>query len=302
MIFSYIDLIMGGAMVCGRVQDADFNANVPPPQELRIQRLDYGRPPLAQNNNNSRPPQIDTHNRANIRLSTPHQKIRVSSIDYTPMGEEKTKFPFYCPLCLYYFSDTIMETSCCKNYICHDCAVHFLKGKEGLPKNLSVVPKKLPPALRCPHCNTEKVSLSYVQKGMKIRSYTTSPSTQARIEALENGFPAKEPETVSPESNKVEKGLDGSDKMPNVLDDRTENENGGDGSTDNNNDAVTTFNTVQNMEMQAVSLDDSVGLPGVVPNEARLVKSPRQQNRVEVPDQIDNSLGEQPVNTDSTAN
>jgi hypothetical protein len=180
--------------------------------------------------------------------------------------------------------------------------VHFLKGKEGLPKNLSVVPKKLPPALRCPHCNTEKVSLSYVQKGMKIRSYTTSPSTQARIEALENGFPAKEPETVSPESNKVEKGLDGSDKMPNVLDDRTENENGGDGSSDNNNDAVTTFNTVQNMEMQAVSLDDSVGLPGVVPNEARLVKSPRQQNRVEVPDQIDNSLGEQPVNTDSTAN
>ena len=90
--------------------------------------------------------------------------------------------------------------------------------------------------------------------------------------------------------------------MPNVLDDRTENENGGDGSSDNNNDAVTTFNTVQNMEMQAVSLDDSVGLPGVVPNEARLVKSPRPQNRGEVPDQIDNSLGEQPVNTDSTAN
>ena len=90
--------------------------------------------------------------------------------------------------------------------------------------------------------------------------------------------------------------------MPNSLDDRTENENDGDGSTDNSNGAVTTFNTVQNMEMQAVNLDDSVGLPGVVPNETRLVKSPRQQNLGEVPDPVDNSLGEQPVNTDSTAN
>ena len=288
-------------MVCGRAQDADFNANVPPPQELRIQRLDYGRPPLAQNNNNSRPPQIDTHNRANVRLSTPHQKIRVSSIDYTPMGEEKTKFPFYCPLCLYYFSDTIMETSCCKNYICHDCAVHFLKGKEGLPKNLSVVPKKLPPALRCPHCNTEKVSLSYVQKGKKIRSYTTSPSTQARIEALENGFSAKQPETVSPESNKAEKSSDGSDSMPNALDDRTEKEDSGDSGTNNSSGVVTAFNTTQEMEMEAVNLDDSVGLPGVVPNEARLVKSPRQQDRSEATDQVNNTVGEQQTNTNIVA-
>ena len=51
--------------------------------------------------------------------------------------------------------------------------------------------------------------------------------------------------------------------MPNSLDDRTENENDGDRSTDNSNGAVTTFNTVQNMEMQAVTLDDSVGLPEV---------------------------------------
>ena len=55
------------------------------------------------------------------------------------------------------------------------------------------------------------------------------------------------------------------------------------------------------MEMQAVTLDDSVGLPGVVPNETRLVKSPRQQNLGEVPDQVDNSLGEHPANTDLTA-
>ena len=65
---------------------------VPPPRSFefkdRIMADSFG----AKNNNNSRPPQIDTHNRANVRLSTPHQKIRVSSIDYTPMGEEKRSF------------------------------------------------------------------------------------------------------------------------------------------------------------------------------------------------------------------
>ena len=262
---------MGGAMVCGRMQDANERANLPPQQELQIERINYGRPPLPNNNNNNRPPGIDTNvNTNNMRLSTPHQKIRVSSIDYTPVGEEKTKFPFYCPLCLYYFSDTIMETSCCKNYVCHDCAVHFLKGKEGLPKTLTVVPKKLPCGLRCPHCNTENVNLSYVQKGTKIRSYTTSPSTQARMQALETGLMLKEPETNSPEHGKV-LSVDGIRK--NNINDNKNNDN-------NNNDIRTEEieQGQQEINMEVVTLDDSLGLPGVLPNETQLIKSPRQRN------------------------
>lgn len=66
---------MGGAMVCGRMQDANERANLPPQQELQIERINYGRPPLPNNNNNNRPPGIDTNvNTNNMRLSTPHQK------------------------------------------------------------------------------------------------------------------------------------------------------------------------------------------------------------------------------------
>jgi hypothetical protein len=261
---------MGGAMVCGRVQDANGNAHLPPQQELQIQRINYGRPPLANNNNNNRPPFINTNvnnNNNNIRISTPHQKIRVASIDYTPVGPEKDKFPFYCPLCLYYFSETIMETSCCKNYVCHDCAVHFLKGKEGLPKNITVVPKKLPAALRCPHCNTENLNLTYVQKGTTVRSYTTSPSTQARIEALQNGLSlVKQPETNSPENNKL--GEDSTSK--NSVNVENNNERSEENSSNNKG----------NDNFEVVNLDDSVGLPGVLAsNNGRLSKTPRQQER-----------------------
>ena len=51
--------------------------------------------------------------------------------------------------------------------------------------------------------------------------------------------------------------------MPNALDDRTEKEDSGDSGT-NSSGVVTAFNTTQEMEMEAVNLDDSVGLP-VVP-------------------------------------
>lgn len=48
------------------------------------------------------------------------------SVDYTPMAG--SDFKYYCPLCMLYFKGTILETSCCKNYVCYSCALDFVRG------------------------------------------------------------------------------------------------------------------------------------------------------------------------------
>eukprot|EP00943_MAST-04B_sp_MAST-4B-sp1_P007783 g7783.t1 len=185
-----------------------------------------------------------------------------------------------------------METSCCKNYVCHDCAVHFLKGKEGLPKNITVVPKKLPAALRCPHCNTENLNLSYVQKGTTVRSYTTSPSTQARIEALQNGISlVKQPETNSPENKKLVEDSTSKNNVNVENNDKRAEEN--------------SSNNEENDNMEVVNLDDSVGLPGVLAsNSGRLSKTPRQQEHKYITDSTEEKEkeGETLVENNSNTN
>ena len=175
---------MGGAVVCGAKHAEDEEANVPV-RELHDngQRRHAGRPPLGPGALvGGRPPAINTNNPPVIRLSTPHEKRRVASIDYTPVGEEKNIFPYHCPLCFSYFAETIFETSCCKNYVCEGCILDFLKGKEGLPTELNAVPKKLPLSISCPHCGTAAVNFAYVAAGAVVRSYSTSPSTMAALE------------------------------------------------------------------------------------------------------------------------
>ena len=40
----------------------------------------------------------------------------------TPRSKtQQSKFPYYCPICLRYFSK-ILVSKCCKNYTCHYCA------------------------------------------------------------------------------------------------------------------------------------------------------------------------------------
>jgi hypothetical protein len=190
---------MGAAAVCGAKHAEDEGAHRAP-VEHNPERAG-GRPPLAPGNNQHRPHAIDTNIAAKqpqVRLSTPHQKIRVSSIDYTPIGEDKKKYPYNCPLCFFYFSTTIFETSCCKNYVCEGCAVDFLKGKEGLPEQLNGVPKRLPAAVCCPHCGTSGVNLQYVSQNADVRSYQTSPTTKAKIESLNES-----PSTAAEVSNNV---------------------------------------------------------------------------------------------------
>ena len=123
---------------------------------------------------------------------------------------------FFCPLCFFYFKGTILETSCCKNYICYDCSLDFLRGKGGLDIGLMNIPRTLPP-LPCPHCSLVGVQLNYVASDAKTRSYEDSPATKARLKMIEghmHNFGAPEttvllkqpPSGVSPRAPEVRHG------------------------------------------------------------------------------------------------
>lgn len=56
----------------------------------------------------------------------------------TPTGpEERSRFPFYCPLCMCYFS-AVYELTCCKHLVCVACAFDYLTGT-----GCSVVPVRM---------------------------------------------------------------------------------------------------------------------------------------------------------------
>ena len=54
-----------------------------------------------------------------------------SGIEYTPIGDEKDVFKFYCPLCMLYFKDMYV-TGCCKNSICYTCLLGYCRGSKNL--------------------------------------------------------------------------------------------------------------------------------------------------------------------------
>ena len=63
--------------------------------------------------------------------STPVSKDQLSllsCINQTPVGDEKSKFQYYCPLCMRHFQETLV-VSCCNNYICFECTIDFLGSK-----------------------------------------------------------------------------------------------------------------------------------------------------------------------------
>jgi hypothetical protein len=148
-----------------------------------------GRPPP----HNNQPVEVDVLNHRTNHTSagsyrrrkpppaaTPLRRQKVPQIDYTPIVKaEKDKYKFSCPLCFCYFADTILTTSCCSNYTCYTCALEHSK-THGLYKKSKQLPERLQ-NVPCPHCNTANVQLKYVAAGDQVRSYDTSPATQARL-------------------------------------------------------------------------------------------------------------------------
>lgn len=140
--------------------------------------------------------------KSDLRIVTTPQKhpkpsdTDMKGIDYTPMGDDKNVFKFFCPLCFRNFKCGILSTECCNNYVCYGCATGFLEGKYGLPDKLEQVPVKLPAKMPCCHCNTIGLSLKYVSSNATPRNYTDSPETQRLLEEAER---AKEMELLGEE-------------------------------------------------------------------------------------------------------
>lgn len=63
--------------------------------------------------------------------STPMSKEQMSLLSFinqTPVGDERSKFQYYCPLCMRHFQETLV-VPCCNNYICFECTVEYLSSK-----------------------------------------------------------------------------------------------------------------------------------------------------------------------------
>ena len=134
------------------------------------------------------------------KLYTPLRPAKVNSIDYTPQAQpDIDRFKYSCPLCFCYFSETILTTSCCNNYICYGCALEHARHKKLIPETASVLPEKLKNA-PCPHCNTAGVQLSYVSSSATVRHYDTSPATKLLLERLESVAEPEKPGKDTPEA------------------------------------------------------------------------------------------------------
>jgi hypothetical protein len=50
----------------------------------------------------------------------------LSTLPHTPRKvEERTAFPYYCPLCMQHYA-AVYEVTCCKHYICATCAYTYI--------------------------------------------------------------------------------------------------------------------------------------------------------------------------------
>lgn len=59
-------------------------------------------------------------------LNVDHKKPDPLSIPTTPSTKSKQTYKFYCPICFEYFKE-ILETNCCKNYVCGGCAADLIQ-------------------------------------------------------------------------------------------------------------------------------------------------------------------------------
>lgn len=88
--------------------------------------------------------------------------------DITPSSTQKQFMLFNCPICLRFFS-LILQTQCCRNYICHFC-VDELQNRD---LNFDVA---------CPHCKSEPVHVVDVDLASTVKNYSDSPFGTAKFD------------------------------------------------------------------------------------------------------------------------
>jgi len=90
----------------------------------------------------------------------------VEYMDHTPENDAALAgHPFECPIC-YRFGDHILKTRCCRQYICHSCA---LKLRLGFARS------------SCPHCRQQPLILIDPQHDSPVKCYRDSPRFNHRL-------------------------------------------------------------------------------------------------------------------------
>lgn len=100
-----------------------------------------------------------------MRIKTNISKSDVKYIDDFPSNEADRKvYKYCCPICLRYFN-TVLVSSCCKNYICRLCIGDMAKRAK---KDTAFV-------IRCSYCQVDDYRLEDVKEEDTIKHYTDSP-------------------------------------------------------------------------------------------------------------------------------
>lgn len=74
-------------------------------------------------------------------------------------------YKYCCPVCLMYFN-TVLVSSCCKNYICRICIGEMAKKAK---KDYKFI-------IRCTHCMTDEYKLQDVDPSDRVKTYTDTPA------------------------------------------------------------------------------------------------------------------------------
>jgi len=108
---------------------------------------------------------VHRRNRTKLSVITKFANSEIMTQEYTPKKPSlREVYRYNCPLCMRFFN-TMLETSCCKNYICHGCASELQRYEE----------TQTGFEVRCPHCNEEELQLEDVDPKAKVKTYSDSP-------------------------------------------------------------------------------------------------------------------------------
>ena len=107
----------------------------------------------------------EVRKRNKVRIKTKVAKKNVKFIvDYPNEVEQQKVFKYCCPICLRYFN-TILVSTCCKNYICRFCIGEMARKAKN---NKAFV-------IKCSHCFVSEFKLEDVKPGDPVKIYTDTP-------------------------------------------------------------------------------------------------------------------------------
>ena len=135
---------------------------VHPPAEPAGQPAAKKKPPpkleLPRNSVPKRDPK--TYKSPHVTITTVYEERDLIKLEMTPRGTIKKTVHFCCPVCLNYYN-AILASTCCKNYLCHQCA------KDLLDRDLQGAK-----GVACPSCQQEPLVLNDVDPGASVKLYT----------------------------------------------------------------------------------------------------------------------------------